>query len=111
VHYCFSLSGWGLAIQSGVILFDGIHSGFSIILSILSIITLHLVNLPDNQNFQFGHMAFQRLVVALKSIVIAGVCSYGIVTSSILILHGRSTSSSSQPGMLYAVIPIAACPV
>jgi predicted Co/Zn/Cd cation transporter (cation efflux family) len=107
----FSVLGvfWGLAIQSGVILFDGIYSGFSIILSILSIIALHLVNQPDDQSFQFGRMAFEPLVIALKSIVIVGVCSYGIVTSSILILHGGSTSSSSHLGMLYAVISIAAC--
>jgi predicted Co/Zn/Cd cation transporter (cation efflux family) len=101
--------GWGLAIQSGVILFDGIYSGFSIILSILSIIALHLVNQPDDQSFQFGRMAFEPLVVALKSTVIVGVCSYGIVTSSILILHGGSVSTNSLLGMLYAMISIAAC--
>ena len=101
--------GWGLAIQSGVILFDGIYSGFSIILSILSIIALHLVNQPDDQSFQFGRMAFEPLVVALKSIVIVGVCSYGIVTSSIHILHGGSVSTNSLLGMLYAMISIAAC--
>jgi predicted Co/Zn/Cd cation transporter (cation efflux family) len=100
---------WGLAIQSGVILFDGIYSGFSIILSILSIIALHLVNQPDDHSFQFGRMAFEPLVVALKSIVIVGVCSYGIVTSSIQILHGGSASTNSLLGMLYALISIAAC--
>lgn len=101
--------GWGLAIQSGVILFDGIYSGFSIILSMLSIIALHLINQPDDQSFQFGRMAFEPLVVALKSIVIVGVCSYGIVTSAIHILHGGSVSTSSRLGMLYAVISITAC--
>jgi len=100
---------WGLAIQSGVILFDGIYSGFSIILSMLSIIALHLVNQPDDHSFQFGRMAFEPLVVALKSIVIVGVCSYGIVTSSINILHGGSESTNSLLGMLYALISIAAC--
>ena len=100
---------WGLAIQSGVILFDGIYSGFSIILSILSIIALHLVNQPDDHSFQFGRMAFEPLVVALKSIVIVGVCSYGVVTSSIQILHGGSESTNSLLGMLYALISIAAC--
>jgi len=100
---------WGLAIQSGVILFDGIYSGFSIILSILSIIALHLVNQPDDHSFQFGRMAFEPLVVALKSIVMVGVCSYGIVTSLIQILHGGTESTNSLLGMLYALISIAAC--
>jgi len=51
---------WGVAIQSGVILFDGIYSGFSIILSILSIIALHLVNQPDDHTFQFGTISSCR---------------------------------------------------
>ncbi len=100
---------WGLAIQSGMILFDGIYSGFSIILSILSIIALHLVNQPDDHSFQFGRMAFEPLVMALKSIVIVGVCVYGIVTSGIQIVHGGSQATSSLLGMLYAAISIAAC--
>jgi len=100
---------WGVAIQSGVILFDGIYSGFSIILSILSIIALHLVNQPDDHTFQFGRMAFEPLVVALKSIVIVGVCVYGIVTSIIQIVHGGSVSTNTLLGMLFAMISIAAC--
>jgi predicted Co/Zn/Cd cation transporter (cation efflux family) len=100
---------WGLVIQSGMILFDGIYSGFSIILSILSIIALHLVNQPDDHSFQFGRMAFEPLVMALKSIVIVGVCVYGIVTSVIQIVHGGSQATSSLLGMLYAAISIAAC--
>lgn len=100
---------WGLAIQSGVILFDGIYSGFSIILSMLSILALRLINQPDDDTFQFGRMAFEPLVVALKSTVIIGVCSYGIVTSAVAILHGGSTSTNSVFGMLYALVSIAAC--
>ena len=100
---------WGLAIQSGVILFDGIYSGFSIILSMLSILALRLINQPDDDTFQFGRMAFEPLVVALKSIMIIGVCVYGIVTSIIQIFHGGSVSTNSLLGMMYAVISIAAC--
>jgi len=100
---------WGLAIQSGVILFDGIYSGFSIILSMLSILALRLISQPDDDTFQFGRMAFEPLVVALKSIVIIGVCVYGIVTSAVAIMHGGSSSTNSLLGMLYALISIAAC--
>jgi predicted Co/Zn/Cd cation transporter (cation efflux family) len=100
---------WGLAIQSGVILFDGIYSGFSIILSMLSILALRLINQPDDDTFQFGRMAFEPLVVALKSTVIIGVCSYGIVTAAVTMLHGGATSTNSLLGMLYALVSMAAC--
>ena len=100
---------WGLAIQSGVILFDGIYSGFSIILSMLSILALRLINQPDDDTFQFGRMAFEPLVVALKSTVIIGVCIYGIVTAAVTMLHGGSTPTNSLLGMVYALVSIAAC--
>lgn len=109
VLFAFLGISWGLAIQSGVILFDGIYSGFSIILTMLSILALRLINQPDDDTFQFGRMAFEPLVVALKSTVIIGVCIYGIVTSVIAILHGGSTSTNSLSGMLYALVSITAC--
>ena len=59
---------WGLAIQSGIILFDGIYSGFSIILSMLSILALRLINQPDDDTFQFGRMAFEPKIDAARLI-------------------------------------------
>lgn len=108
---------WGMAIQSGAILFDGIYSGFSIILSMLSIMALRMVSMADDHmgksggddSFPFGRMAFEPLVVAFKSIVIIGVCIYGIVTSVTHLLHGGTQPTSSTLGMLYAVISIGVC--
>ena len=100
---------WGLAIQSGIVLFDGIYSGFSIFLSILSLVALSIIHRTDDDSFQFGRMAFEPLVVALKSIVILGLCVYAFVTSGIQILNGGWVSTSSVLGMLYAAISIAAC--
>jgi len=109
--------GWGIAIQSGAILFDGIYSGFSIILSMLSIMALrmmsiaddHMAKADDDDRFPFGRMAFEPLVVSFKAIVIIGVCLYGIVTSVIHLMHGGTQSTSSLLGMLYAVISITVC--
>lgn len=100
---------WGLAIQSGVILFDGLYSGFSIILSMLSIAALRMIGRPIDDNFQFGRMALEPFVLALKSTVIIAVCVYGAVTAVIHILKGGSEPTSSLLGMLYAVVSIAAC--
>lgn len=101
--------GWGLAIQSGVILFDGIYSGLSIILSMLSIAALGMIDKPADDNFQFGRMALEPLVLALKSVVIIGVCVYGAVTAVVHIRTGGLESTSSLLGMLYAAVSIAAC--
>ena len=63
----------------------------------------------QDNSFPFGRMAFEPLVVALKSIVINGVCLYGMVTAVFQLMHGGAESTSSVLGMLYALISIAAC--
>ncbi|MGQ7272862.1 cation diffusion facilitator family transporter [Marinobacter sp. V034] len=100
---------WGLAIKSSVILFDGIYSGVSIFLSILSIVALWMVNRPHDNTFQFGRVALEPLIVSLKAIVIIGVCIYGVVTALVLILDGGNTATSSLSGMLYALISMLTC--
>jgi predicted Co/Zn/Cd cation transporter (cation efflux family) len=101
--------GWGLAIQSGVILFDGIYSGMSIILTMLSIVAMQLLKQPDDDTFQFGRMAFEPLVVAFKSLVIIAVCLYGIVTSAIAIQHGGEDNTDALGGIIYGAVSISAC--
>jgi predicted Co/Zn/Cd cation transporter (cation efflux family) len=108
---------WGMAIQSGAILFDGIYSGFSIILSMLSILSLRMIGMTEDpmakldgdERFPFGRVGIEPLVVALKSIVIIGVCLYAVVTSVLLLLNGGSVATSSLLGMLYAGISIVLC--
>ena len=100
---------WGLAIQSAVILFDGIYSGMSILLTALSLLAARILNQPDDETFQFGRMAFEPMVVALKSVVIVSVCIYGIVTSAISILAGGDESTNSAGGMAYGLIAMTAC--
>jgi len=101
--------GWGLAIHSGVILFDGIYSGMSIILTMLSIFATRLLNQPDDDTFQFGRMAFEPLVVAFKSIVIIIVCMYGVVTAVITIVNGGEEFTDSAGGMLYGLVALILC--
>ena len=86
-------------------------------MSIISLLALRMVTLADHHvheggqdpSFPFGRMAFAPLVTALKSIVIIGVCLYGVVTSLIYLLHGGAQSTSSVLGMLYAIISITVC--
>ena len=100
---------WGVAISSGAILFDGIYSGFSIILSLLSLLASRQVQQPRDKHFHFSRSTIEPLVTALKSIVIIGVCIYGIVGACINVIHGGAKVTSSLSGMLYSVIAVAAC--
>jgi predicted Co/Zn/Cd cation transporter (cation efflux family) len=68
-----------------------------------------MAKVDGDENFPFGRMAFEPLVLALKSIVIIGVCIYAIVTSVALLLRGGAEPTSSLLGILYAVISIVLC--
>lgn len=101
--------GWGVAIQSSVVLFDGIYSGMSIILTTLSLLAARILSQPDDETFQFGRGAFEPMVVALKSVVMISVCLYGIVSSTLSILAGGATENNSGGGILYGLVSISAC--
>jgi predicted Co/Zn/Cd cation transporter (cation efflux family) len=47
--------------------------------------------------------------VALKSIVIVGICLYGMVTAAVDIIHGGAAVQSSFSGMLYGCVAIGIC--
>lgn len=100
---------WGVAINSSIILFDGIYSGVSLILSLLSLVALRLVNLPRDDKFHFGRATFEPMVMALKSIVIIGVCFYGVIGASIDLVHGGAHVTSFKLGMLYGLVATTLC--
>jgi predicted Co/Zn/Cd cation transporter (cation efflux family) len=100
---------WGVVIQSGVVLFDGIYSGISIILTMLSILATRVINQPDDDTFQFGRSAFEPLVVAFRSIVIVAICSYGIVTALLTIQSGGRLDTDSAGGIYYGLVSMVAC--
>ena len=101
--------GWGVAIGSSIILFDGIYSGFSIVLSVLSIGVLQVLRRADDENFPFGRAIFEPLVVALKSVTIIGVCGYGALTALLSIVGGGLRPPATALGIWYSVIAVTAC--
>jgi predicted Co/Zn/Cd cation transporter (cation efflux family) len=75
----------------------------------ISILATRLLQQPDDDTFQFGRMAFEPLVVALKSIVIITVCIYGIVTAIITLAHGGDRTTDSLGGIIYGAVAVTAC--
>lgn len=67
--------GWGLYIDSEMIMFDGVYSFISLLLSIISISICKFIAKKDKINFPFGKKALEPIVVAFKSIVLIIMCS------------------------------------
>jgi predicted Co/Zn/Cd cation transporter (cation efflux family) len=107
---------WGIAIQSGIILFDAIYSGVSIILSVMSLYALNLVNNDEQHHlgvqkssFQMGRTAIEPLVITIKSIVIIVICLYGMANAISAIIGGVEEPMNAMAGMGYGMITSAIC--
>ncbi|MDE1326915.1 cation transporter [Vibrio aestuarianus] len=107
---------WGIAIQSGIILFDAIYSGVSIILSVMSLYALNLVNNDEQHHlkvkkssFQMGRTAIEPLVITVKSIVIIVICLYGMANAISTIIGGVEEPMNAIAGMGYGVVTSVIC--
>ncbi|MCF7483556.1 cation transporter [Vibrio sp. J1-1] len=108
---------WGLLIQSGIILFDAIYSGVSILLSMMTMYALVMIS-KDNSfdssqfhqsSFHMGRTAVEPLVNLVKSFVIISICLYGFV-SAVLVLHnGGAENNESFSGIAYGLITALIC--
>lgn len=65
---------WGVAINSQVILFDGLYSSVSVLLSLVSLLAASYVRQTDDLRFPFGKEVIEPLVVTLKYLAI-GPCA------------------------------------
>ncbi|AEX24955.1 MULTISPECIES: cation diffusion facilitator family transporter [unclassified Vibrio] len=108
---------WGLLIQSGIILFDAIYSGVSILLSMMTMYALVMISkdnsFDSNQfhqsSFHMGRTAVEPLVNLVKSFVIISICLYGFV-SAVLVLHnGGAENNESFSGIAYGLITALIC--
>ncbi|WP_394149108.1 cation diffusion facilitator family transporter [Vibrio maritimus] len=108
---------WGLIIQSGIILFDAIYSGVSILLSMITMYALVIISKDDsfdaqnipNSRFHMGSMAVEPLVNMIKSLVIISICLYGFASAILLIINGGSESANAFSGVYYGLITALIC--
>ncbi|WP_258868217.1 cation transporter [Alkalilimnicola ehrlichii] len=100
--------GWGLWIDSLMILFDGAYSLVSLVLSLLSVYAARVVRRPANARFPFGHGAVEPLVIAVKGLTIALVCilSFGSAVHALL-TGGRAVAADMA--MLFAAVSVLGC--
>ena len=108
---CFAVFGvtWGLIVDSGMIIFDGVYSLISVALSGLSLWILRQIALADQDNrFPFGKAHFEPLLITFKSLTLIGMCSFSAINAvSELLNGGREVDPGSA--ILYALISTIGC--
>lgn len=107
---CFAILGlvWGLLINSQMLIFDGIYSFISVILSGVSLYVSELLRKGDDDKFQFGRAQIEPMTIFFKALAIFSICLYAFITAIIEILNGGN-DTNMESAMVYSLVATLAC--
>jgi cation diffusion facilitator family transporter len=80
--------GWGLHIESDVVILNGIFSVLSLISGGLSLLAAKLVSRPEDSRFPFGYAHVEPLVLSADGLMVLVICVYAFVNGVEGVLAG-----------------------
>ena len=106
----FALFGiaWGWAIDSDMIIFDGLYSFISVILSMLSLYINNYMAKRDFEKFPFGKHILEPIVISIKSLIIAIMCLYSLVGAVKTIISGGNNLEFGL-AIIYSIVSVIGC--
>ena len=75
----FASLAWGLAIESDVVILNGIFSLVSLVGSVLYLVAAKLVTRPADRRFQYGYAHVEPLVNGVNALLVLVICVYAFV--------------------------------
>ncbi|MGG5462240.1 cation diffusion facilitator family transporter [Clostridium sp. B9] len=93
-----------------MILFDGIYSLVSVILSLLALVGSIYINKIENEKYPFGKRMIEPLIIIIKSLAILLMCTYSLGGAFIDILSGGNEVQYGY-ALTYATISTLGCGV
>ena len=106
----FALFGiaWGWAIDSDMIIFDGLYSFISVILSMLSLYINKYMAKRDFEKFPFGKHILEPIVISIKSLIIAIMCLYSLIEAVKTIASGGNSLEFGL-ALIYSIVSVVGC--
>ena len=106
----FALFGiaWGWAIKSDMIIFDGLYSFISVILSMLSLYINKYMAKRDFEKFPFGKHILEPIVISIKSLIIAIMCLYSLIGAVKTIANGGNNLEFGM-ALIYSIVSVVGC--
>ena len=106
----FALFGiaWGWAIKSDMIIFDGLYSFISLILSMLSLYINNYMAKRDFDKFPFGKHILEPIVISIKSLIIAIMCLYSLIGAVKTIANGGNNLEFGM-ALIYSIVSVVGC--
>ncbi|EPA8365476.1 cation diffusion facilitator family transporter [Vibrio fluvialis] len=98
----------GLLVGSLVIMFDGVYSLVSLLLTLLSLVAARYIRKPSDAQFPFGRAVFEPAVIAVKGAVILLIVSYSLYSAiGSMFTGGRPVDASVATA--FGAINVAGC--
>lgn len=99
---------WGIISQSEMIIFDGMYSFVSLILSLIALYISNYISKKDADKFPFGKHMLEPIVIAFKSLVIAYMCLSSFIGAiKQIVLGGNEVEYGFA--LVYALISVIGC--
>lgn len=97
---------WGLAAGSSAIVFDGLYSCASVVLTIGAVIALRTARRGADERYPWGREAWEPVTVVVKAAALAALCVYALVGAVGELLRGGREVSTGW-ALLYGVLATA----
>jgi cation diffusion facilitator family transporter len=101
---------WGLALDSQLILFDGLYSFASVGLSLLAVLALRTADKGADERYPWGREAWEPLTIVVKAATLGGLCVYALVGGVADILRGGRDVDAGW-ALAYAAVASVGCVV
>jgi cation diffusion facilitator family transporter len=96
-------SVWGILSGSSMIVFDGLYSFVSILLSVLAVLALRFSRRGADERYPWGREAAEPLVVVIKAATLGALCAYAAIGGILDIVNGgREVAVGSA--VIYALV-------
>ncbi|MDQ0257825.1 cation diffusion facilitator family transporter [Evansella vedderi] len=99
---------WGKLVSSQLILFDGLYSLVSVMLSLLSLLVAQYIKKNDTKRFPYGKEMLEPVVIIIKYAVILILCIVTVITAIESLLSGGRETSVGQ-ALIFAVVNTIGC--
>ena len=102
--------GWGLAISSDMIMFDGVYSLISLFLAMVAIFMANYIEKKDDGKFPFGKGMLEPITVAFKSIVLIVMCSMTLLNAIKELFNGGNQIDTNS-ALGYSLVSSIGCAI
>ncbi|MCK9554395.1 cation transporter [bacterium] len=99
---------WGVLAKSQMIMFDGVYSFISLVLTGLYFYAARSIAMGRDENFPFGRAQMEPMVIVVQSIALIIICIKAFSAGAISLFSGGQEINNLS-GMAYAAIGVIGC--